>query len=308
MAPDAGHLKAVLTPELFLEMTNKWIPFPKSEPFDMGKAIDWIFHELGEDEEALKQRVWPALKALSQYSLSDFPDLNKLLPPVDDADFPVQALGLQLVLDQAPRSFLEGIDRRYVNAFFGVICVRIAQGWQKLPPSKRPTSWERWEALGTSFEYWILVRLWFGATLVHQESTQDQAASFTEETRRAVEEHYGKTDPLRGDSRLQDLWAFPKMLAAGGPPQGASAADGQWWLGLLMDVHKTIIDAYGRYPYQNSEMGRLSSPEEIEWMEKAEAFREPPEDVRRKIREDVEKGIWTPLGADWKGTEWKLRT
>ncbi|KAF3766457.1 hypothetical protein M406DRAFT_256109 [Cryphonectria parasitica EP155] len=65
----------------------------------------------------------------------------------------------------------------------------------------------------------------------------------------------------------------------------------------VIEVHKPIIDRYGRYPYRNAIEGRKSTEEELEWIEKTDHFAEAPPAVAERVREDVKAGRWTPLGA-----------
>jgi uncharacterized protein (DUF924 family) len=36
--------------------------------------------------------------------------------------------------------------------------------------------------------------------------------------------------------------------------------------------HKAIIDRFGRYPHRNDVLGRVSTPEELEWMKENKGF------------------------------------
>ncbi|KAH9891430.1 hypothetical protein F4778DRAFT_334433 [Xylariomycetidae sp. FL2044] len=189
----------------------------------------------------------------------------------------------------------------------GEIALRYARQLQALPADLRPGSWTRWKDAAVSVDYFIWVRLWLGAPFVHHEATGDLAAAFSDETRAFVEDHFGVRDPLRDQpDRRWDLHGFPKMLASGGPSQQqqqtCGAADGSFWLMCLMDVHKPPLDRYGRYPYQNWRLGRVGTAEEDAWMEEAvrlapSIFGPPSDEVVRKLRDDVEKGVWTPLGS-----------
>lgn len=66
---------------------------------------------------------------------------------------------------------------------------------------------------------------------------------------------------------------------------------------MLMDIHKPIIDRFGRYPYTNPDRGRKSSKEELEWAERTDHFGEVPPEVAKQLGEDYEAGVWQPLGA-----------
>ncbi|KAJ3294344.1 hypothetical protein HK104_003653 [Borealophlyctis nickersoniae] len=51
----------------------------------------------------------------------------------------------------------------------------------------------------------------------------------------------------------------------------ATAPTNQQWLKFAQD-HKKIIDQFGRYPHRNEVLGRVSTPEEITYLEKAERY------------------------------------
>ncbi|KAI0008452.1 hypothetical protein F4779DRAFT_586911 [Xylariaceae sp. FL0662B] len=291
-------LKSWLTPDLFYLMVETWLPFSKKDPIDFGKAIQYVFFESAGDFEKVREKAWPALKALSELGLDNIPDMTTFLPPIESLDFPVQAFGLQLVLDQAPRVLLQGIDTRWTYAYFGEIALKYAQQLQSLPADLRPTSWTRWEG-SVSLDYFVWVRIFFGAPIVHHEKTGEAAVAFTEETRVLVEQQLRVRDPYRAQPENRwDLYGFPKMLGARGPASPCGVAEGAFWLLCLMDVHKPPLDRYGRYPYQNWRLGRTGTPEEDVWMENAGGIFGPPsEEVVRKIREDVKNGIWTPIGG-----------
>lgn len=55
-------------------------------------------------------------------------------------------------------------------------------------------------------------------------------------------------------------------------------------------------DYFGRYPYRNAIEGRISTPEELKWIEKIDHYAEAPPKIAESVLEDVEAGRWTPLG------------
>ncbi|KAH7024707.1 uncharacterized protein B0I36DRAFT_331889 [Microdochium trichocladiopsis] len=259
------------------------------------------------------------------------------LPPPEDPTFPDQALGLILLLDQGPRTFCKAsgdapTDVRYTDGFFAHIALPLArwllldeaQGGGLSEPS-RPNSWARWESRGVTPDYYVLVRFMFGAVLVHAEeaSARAQARAYTEAARRWVEERYGVTDPfrdagnpLRQELMENDLYGFPRMVTAmvkgelpdkKGLEEGKVNEDGKPWMGvaqgffflaLLFDVHLPLLEGFGRYPYRNGAMGRVHTPEEVAWMAGQDMFKELPDELRARLREDVEAGKWTPLGGE----------
>ena len=50
----------------------------------------------------------------------------------------------------------------------------------------------------------------------------------------------------------------------------ASLADPEWqqWA----EAHKTIVDRFGRFPHRNAILGRLSTPEEIEFLKRPDSY------------------------------------
>ncbi|KAJ7361301.1 hypothetical protein DFH08DRAFT_843707 [Mycena albidolilacea] len=294
-------VKHILTADLFHFMVDCRIPFAQTEPVDFVQA-SWDFMTPA-FENKCRERAWPVLLELSRIGLDNMPDMMDFLPPPTDPDFAIQCLGLQIVLDQAPRALCSSgsTDGRYVNSYFDLISQRLTAAWLALPAAQRPDSWANRK--GTmSFDYWILFRLWMGAPIAHNGTVKSQkrAAAFTEETRAVVEEVTGLRDPNRDDrdTIFSDVYAFPRMISEGPPvDEEVTAAIWSWWILKLMDVHKPIVDRFGRYPYRNAIRGLKSTDEEKEWIEKTDHFGEAPPEVAKKVKEDIAQGRWTPLGG-----------
>jgi len=295
-----GDLKELLSPSLLWFIVEKRLPYSKTDPIDFAEFGRSIFLEAGNFSSLVRDSVWPVLTALSNIGLDNMPDLSRCLPPPSDPSYPEQCLGLQLLLDHCPRMLLRGVDQRWTHAYFGLVSQRLARTWHALPPHERPDSWARWRKT-VSLDYWIAVRFWLATPFVHSELADDQEISveFTEETRVVVERESGIEDPYRAQRKaiLADLYGFPRVHHAG-PPQGEGVTRESWtfWMTMLMDIHKPIIDRYGRYPYRNAICGRDSTTEEREWAKNTGHFAEASEEVARKIKQDVEQGRWTPLG------------
>ncbi|KAK7927230.1 hypothetical protein PG985_004228 [Apiospora marii] len=317
----AADLKALLSPEILGLTLAQKLPWDKHAPIDFSEAIDWTFfggalretpHQTitAEEDAILHQKTLPALKTLASMGLANIniPDLVEiLLPPPADPSFPEQALGLQLVLDQAPRELLDGpLDDRWVYGYFAELAAGLAQQLRALPEEQSPHSWARWKD-DVSLDYFVWVRLWFMAPIVHHEALARQATAMTEELRVLVESERGGgvRDPYRDlpDGVRWDLYGFPRMLEARqGPPKGddgkSSVAAGCFWICALLDVHYPILKEYGRYPYRNSVLGRVSTLDEETWLQKATFFKPLAPEVVKRISEDVEAGRWSPIGAE----------
>lgn len=298
------NLKALITPSLLDLTVENRIPFPADQPLNFAE-VSRNFFSAGDPARlaAFRKAAWPPLLALSKIGLDDMPDLLQLLlPPPSHPSFPKQCLGLQLLIDQGPRALFAGVDRRWQTGYFDVVSQRFAASWRALPERERPDSLARWTEGGATLDYWLYARLWFGAPFVHSESVANQviALEYTDSTRRAVEAASGMQDPWRERRQevLGDVYGFPRVVAAG-PPEGpvVSREEWCWWYGMLMDIHKPIIDKFGRYPYNNAAQGRESTDEELEWIEKTEHFAEASPEVARQVKEDVVAGIWRPLGT-----------
>lgn len=293
-------LRSILTPSLFQTIVEDGVPFSKTEPLDFNEVGRFMFTGTPpkSDEHTLS-----VLKTLSKIGLDNMPDMMEFLPPPSSPDFPTQCLGLQMLLDQAPRRLCshKSVDGRWTNSYFDPISYKLARAWLALPLELRPDTWARWKGCGASLDYWIVLRLCWGAPLLHNPTREGQEVGlrFTEETRATVEQATGLTDPNRRDreSILSDVYGFQRVFSAG-PPRGDDVTAASWcfWLAKLMDVHKPIIDRFGRYPYRNAVQGVESTEEEEKWLEETHHFGEAPPDVARRIREDVEAGRWTPLG------------
>jgi hypothetical protein len=95
------------------------LPWPKKKPLDFKEVFTYIFRADGEPyQEKLREIAWPALKALGARGVDKVPHMMQFLPPPESKDFPEQALGLQLLLDQGPRALLDGMDERYICDYF----------------------------------------------------------------------------------------------------------------------------------------------------------------------------------------------
>jgi uncharacterized protein (DUF924 family) len=294
-----SELRDLLTPELLSLIVKARLPYGKRDTINFREFGRSVFL-LDIYSPLVRDKVWLVLVALSKIGLELMPDLSQYLPAPTDPSYPEQCLGLQLLLDHCPRVLFSGVDHRWTYGYFSIISQRLARTWYSLPPALQPGSWERLhDEMG--LDYWIGIRFWFGTPFVHSEllAHQQIALAFTEETRLTVEKMSGQTDPYRTDRQaiLSDLYGFPRMYRAG-PPQSEDVTREAWtfWMGKLMDIHKPIIDRYGRYPYLNAILGRKTTITEKWWIEGTSHFGEASEETAKLIRQDVENGCWRPLG------------
>ncbi|CZR59354.1 uncharacterized protein PAC_09246 [Phialocephala subalpina] len=296
----ADQLSTLLTPELFESLVNAKLPFSMTEPLDFEDVGQKQFKGKAPIPSELVERVWRVLKALSKLELASVPDLLQFLPPIADDHFPRQALGLQLLLDQMTRSLLRGVDGRWRSAYFDVISLKYAHTLDTLSEEQKPWAWSRWKTFAM-LDFWVLARTWYICPFVHSDEASDseRALLFTEETRNVVEKETATIDPYRAerDFILSDIYGVPVMLKEGPPGAEATVQMYAYWMCKLMDLHKPLVDKFGRYPYKNAYFGRQNTPEEEEWFKKRAGNPMASEELRSRLKQDIDAGIWTPLGA-----------
>jgi uncharacterized protein (DUF924 family) len=310
---DRSNLRSLITPSLLTQIAEAYLPLSKTEPvnFSDAQSPDFAANFTEVCKTSTAKDVLIALSRLSPDGTlpsDEDLDLMSFLPPPTSSDFPLQCFGLQLLLDQASRVLLKGIDGRWQVAYFGPLARRLAGQWRALPESQQPYKRQRWndDVGATSFSYWVAIQVMWAAPFLHAEDLESQqiGLDLSEELRQAVEAHTNTRDPYRAtrDATLKDDLFFLREFV-----KGPSKADGEsslsmtswtfWWCTIL-DAHWPIIKRFGRYPYRNGYFGRESTEAEKKWLDDTGHFGEASPEVAQRIREDVEKGRWTPLGEE----------
>ncbi|KAL9096649.1 MAG: hypothetical protein Q9165_001136 [Trypethelium subeluteriae] len=242
-----------------------------------------------------------ALIPLSTIPLDEVPPLLPYLVSPADPAFPPQALGLLILLDQAPRFLLRGIDERWTFGHFGGLALRFAQELAALPVSLQPQRVQLWQDLGYGYEHAWLRAFLASTPFIHAEdlgALRFGQALIEEECRKGAETHYGVADSTRplDETDTKDVTLFPKLvLSVQDRTEELRREEAQWRMCRIVRVHEPIIASFGRYPYRNGKMGRENTEEELEFLKKIGGFGDCDPETARKIREDVEAGRWTPL-------------
>ncbi|MCJ1464423.1 hypothetical protein MMC07_003036 [Pseudocyphellaria aurata] len=276
------------------------IPWPRSTPLNFTYVRDNASYF---DAEAFRDLCFPALERLSEINSLDVADeLFTLLPAPESREFPEQALGMLQLLDQGPRQLFEGHDERWTYSYFDILALRLSHRLRALPETLRPDSQRRWvDDMGYTFSHWTIARFRFTAPFTHSESAADQELQrhLCEELRRAVEVATGIRDAYREciTEVTMDPTAFSRQACIG-PPAGdaITMAEFVFWFLMIFDTHVSIIRVFGRFPSRNGAVGRTTTEAENRFLEHTGWFGTVEEKVRRRIREDVEAGKWTPLG------------
>ncbi|KAK8090727.1 hypothetical protein PG994_000232 [Apiospora phragmitis] len=279
----SADLKALLGPEVLSLAVAEMLPWDKHAAIDFGEAIDWIFfggalrdtpHHLitAEEEAFLHQKTLSALEILASIGLAniDMPGLlETLLPPP---------------ADPRPGSSWTG---PWTTAGSTATSASCRPPWRSSSapfprPSRRTARWKD----SVSLDYFVWARLWFAAPIVHHEALAHEAVAMTEELRVLVESEYegGARDPYRDlpNEVRWDHYGFPRMLEARqGPPKGedgkSSVTAGCFWICALLDLHYPIL---------------IGIPIETA------CWASPAPEVVKRIKEDVEAGCWSPIGAE----------
>ncbi|MCJ1308928.1 hypothetical protein MMC25_002583 [Agyrium rufum] len=310
-----NDLSTIITPSLLDSIFATKTPYEPHKPFDNDLAIRYTYNGIPNEKENLKIG-YPVLKALSELGFSEARNLDLLafLPTPEDHSFPARAFALIYILDQLPRKWFEGKDERYTNVFFDILAIKLSHQLHALPEHLRPDSQRRWvEEMGYPVEVWAMTRFWFMAPFAHSENVEDQApqSAMCEEVRVVLErrsEPQGVlVDPYRKTREALDgnVYAFANAVMKGPPPmkEGMRIEEHVFWFLMLFGAHPAIIKRFGRYPYRNRAVGRETTSEEEEYLEKTQHLFETDAETARLIKEDVVAGDWSPLGSDPRETK-----
>ena len=300
MAMDTTErISDILLPSL-LEYANQiTFPWPVDQKLDASE-VGRVFFDSTKEEDLLwtDKRVTSALLALSEIELSAFPSLLTYLPSPGSADFLHQATGLVLLLDQGSRHVCKGVNARYICHFFDLLCLRTIQELLDLPSNQSPFDASVWMESGFRFDQALIRIVMFHAPIVHAEDleTQDKQLSLAlllrAEIERQTETRDGNRAMLKHD--LENIYGMFDLLAKK-PPRGEQVhiQDFGYWMVRYFVLHVPYIHHFGRVPLRNVATGRDTTSEEKQWLAKAGI--EEDEAVRRKIQDDIKRGIWTPL-------------
>lgn len=159
-------------------------------------------------------------------------------------------LSLIILLDQIPRNSYRGAESKLVFGRFDLLAEEIAlQAIKEGIPTQSPY-----------FKYRMAYRTWFHMPLMHSESlaVHEQAITVHEDIARDLNELLA-----RDASTLTE----EERKCHGVLSEQAEAV--QTFLSNNYDFekkHKVIIERFGRYPHRNKALGRVSTPEEIEYL------------------------------------------
>jgi uncharacterized protein (DUF924 family) len=298
-------LSPLINSQLLQSIFQQNIPWAHDAP-PSGK--DWADHQQDGCIPIWQKLCWEPLVALSKLDLIEesMPSFLSLLPEASSPEFPTQALALVILLDQAPRLLCNGVNERWRNGYFDPLALNLSSELQALPPSSRIDNFACWEKQGFSFAHWCMISVLLSAPFAHSEDLaihEDILVPKVRERRLETERYYKTADMVHAKELEQgstmdaslDTLAFSRLVRQG-MPQTGDIKDCVFWFCRVKEAHVPIVRIFGRYPYRNRALGRVSTEAETSFLEKTRDFGVGvDEDAAKRIRNDVVNGVWSPL-------------
>lgn len=168
-----------------------------------------------------------------------------------DASQAVNWLSLLLLLDQVSRNCYRGAESKLVFGRFDPLAEEIAV---RAIEQRVPTR-------SSNVRYRLAYRLWFNLPLMHSENlaVHELAVNQYDATEKDMEEFLGKDASVLNEDEKKCYTVLSIQREALNT-----------FLSTTLDVelrHKVILERFGRYPHRNQALGRVSTAEEIEYLE-----------------------------------------
>lgn len=166
-----------------LELTiDQWIPLSKTQSVDVCEIIPAMLSYKTLDLEQIQRKAFLALKDLRLLGLNHLPDIPELLHSPENPSLPKKAL---VVYGFCLTRHHELSSRAWtVNGFM----LTLTRYPYSMPNSSSHATRSKLLGSVVSMNYFVPVRIWFGAPFVHHEKAAAQAVAFTEQTRKLVED------------------------------------------------------------------------------------------------------------------------
>ncbi|KAJ5108961.1 hypothetical protein N7456_005636 [Penicillium angulare] len=247
MSDTPTKLKETLTPSLLEDVRNFWFSHINDDEFlilpggsDMQR---WFTRDVNFDKACVTQ-FQPALESILETGATVTQILAAITPS------PLTYLSLLLLLDQVPRNCYRGEESKLVFTRFDPLASEIALKALSLGVHLSP-----------EIRYKVAYRFWFQLPLMHSEalSVHQQAMKVHEEM---VLDFEAFLDREKDDLGVDEKRCFDVLA-----PKREVVRD---VLDRNLDFerrHLVIIERFGRYPHRNEALGRVSTKDEVEYLE-----------------------------------------
>ncbi|CAI7662747.1 unnamed protein product [Penicillium glandicola] len=244
----SSELKQILTPNLLDDVHKLWFDHLSCEEAlilpGWSEMEKWFSRDETFDKACVTQ-FRPALETIIGSGASASDILSAFSP-----SSPMDWLSIIILLDQLPRNCYRGAESKLVFGRFDPLAEEIAL---RAIEEEIPTQ-------SSYFKYRMAYRTWFHMPLMHSENlaVHEQAIKVHEDTAKDVNELLARdASTLTDEERKCHSVLSNKAEAL------------QAFLSNIFDFekrHKVIIERFGRYPHRNQALGRVSTPEEIEYL------------------------------------------
>ncbi|KAJ5632375.1 hypothetical protein N7490_008714 [Penicillium lividum] len=242
------ELKKTLTPALLEDVRTFWFDHLSDKTSlilpGQSEMKRWFTTDSDFDKSCIAQ-FQPALETI----LTSNATVKEILSAVDTSN-PLTWLSLLILLDQVPRNCYRGRESKQVFTRFDPLASEIALKAIELGiPTLNPV------------RYRLSYRFWFHLPLMHSEDVDVhyRAVEVQEETARDVEEFLKmERSGLGDDERV----CFDVMVQKKDSLRA--------WLANTLDYekrHLVIVERFGRYPHRNEALGRVSTEDEVKYLE-----------------------------------------
>jgi hypothetical protein len=304
-------LDAIITPGLLSYTNEITFPLPIESKLD-GAEVGRIFFAYDATTEWSSRIVKEAVLSLSKLGLENIKTehLISLLgnPAQSLPKFWHKAVGLILLLDQAPRHLCKGVHARYTYAYFSIPARNIVRHLLSLPRAQNPFILQPWTEAGVEINHAFLRIAMLLAPLDHSDVPADHELHLRLEGK--IRGFHGSVMRLRDPyfphiaKDLKDIYLFPNLLKEG-PPQRRGTGPGRgvgggvrieqfvYWILRYFTAHVAFMRWFGRRPTGNAALGRENNPGKGEWIGLVGA--EDDDAVREEVKRDVERGVWREL-------------
>ncbi|KAF9894540.1 hypothetical protein FE257_006425 [Aspergillus nanangensis] len=216
----------------------------------------WFARDHSFDHACVSQFL-PILEAIK----TSTPTADQIIDAVNPSS-PTDWLGLVILLDQLPRNCYRDSAAAVVFTQFDPLALGVAMQALKADVPTRPF-----------LRYRLALRPWFYLPLMHSEDMHIQ--DICQEKYQALAEEVNRVVVLQGTSPstttggngggevTPDEAECCRYLAENGTAAQEMCAQHVWF----QKLHRDIIVRFGRYPHRNRALGRVSSSEEVRFLE-----------------------------------------